>query len=217
MPQFKKWISQEGREAVEEAVARAELKTSAEIVPVVLLRSSTVGHVWPLLTLTFLVLLVLSPWWVSLGESWDSALAERTMSVVFVGVLAFYGAKLKWVQAALTSSQDKNHQVDLRAETIFLEKIVSQGGTQGNTGVLLVLSLMERRSVLLAEESVNHHFGPETWVEILDHLSANAKKDGLEKAFVKAIDELGDILAEKLPVQANDKNEVKNHLILLES
>lgn len=217
MPQFEKWISEDGRKAVEEAIVRAESKTSAEIVPVLLLRSSTIGHVFPILVLVLLVTLFLSPWWLSLSESWDSALFERLASLVGVGAIAFFASKLKWVQSALTSSEDKDRQVNLRAETLFQEHIVSKGGTEGNTGVVLVLSLMERRSVLLAEKAVNDHFESETWVEILDHLSSNAKKEGIEKAFVHAIDELGDVLAEKLPIKEDDQNEVKDHLVLLEN
>ena len=199
---------------IEEAVAEAESKTSGEIVPMIVRRSSTVGHV-PVIVLCVLVILFLlfdgpthqARW---LGAHWAWYLAD-----VFV-VLAISSFLSRWsfVQRILTSRDDQELQVNLRAEVEFYESDTAK--TRGATGVLLFVSLMERRAVVLADKAIAEKLPTETWSTVCSLLVDGIKQKHIGLAFRDAILHCGKMLAPLFPIRPDDVDELKNQLILKE-
>ena len=114
-------LGPDGAERIEAAIQLAESRTSGEIVPVLVRRSSTVGHVPMLVFLLLLVGLLLfdlphflalwgGPHWAWLGTCWLGA-----------AVLAMGLARLDWVQRLSTPRLDQRQQVEMRAEVEFYE------------------------------------------------------------------------------------------------
>ena len=208
-------ISDENRIKIEEAVKAAEKKTSAEIVPVIVGRSSTIGHVFPLLFLFLSCLFLLSPIWEGFNEIWGGATLQRIFSFVILFVFAWGLSRLKFVQRFCVSKADMEQQAAQRAELEYSQRVLSR--TKDQTGVLLMISLLEKRSFLIAEKGVNEHFPEGTWEKALTKLSKLAHKEGIELAFCDALNDLSDQLSEKLPIQEDDTNEISNELIITES
>jgi len=133
-------------------------------VPILVRRSSTVGHVL-LVTFTLLLLCVFivdlpgilvglgGPYWVWLGVCW-----------LLTSGLALALQRFDFVQRALTPRIDQMRQVDLRAQIEFYELGVSQ--TEDRTGILLFVSLMEHRAVVLADHSIAEKLDAEIWQEL---------------------------------------------------
>lgn len=206
----KRILGAEGRKRIEAAIAAAERKTSGEIVPVLVRRSSTTGHV-PLLSFCLLMLLVLAFELPHLQASWCGSYAVWFLVDWFVAAAVAIGiARLDTVQRLLTPRFDQICQVDLRAQVEFYELGLDK--TAGRTGVLLLVSLMERRAVVLGDKAIAERLDQAIWQEVVDLMIAGVKRRDLAGGWCKAIERCGDLLGAKFPIEAKDVNELRNRL-----
>ena len=207
-------LGSDGAECVETAIAEAESHTSGEIVPILVRRSSTVGHV-PLVSFTLLLLCVFlsdlparlaelgGPSWAWLGACW-----------LLAGGLALGLSHLDTVQRLLTPRLDQMQQVDQRAEIEFYELEMSQ--TQDRTGILLFVSLMEHRAIVLADHSIAEKLDAEIWQELVDLMIQGVKRGDLAEGMAQAIQRCGELLSPHFPIADDDTNELRDHLVIKE-
>jgi putative membrane protein len=199
---------------VEEAVAAAEKKTSGEIVPMIVRRSSTVGHVPLLLMSVFVALFMVVDGpglqYVWLGEHWAWYLLDAVVLLILSNGLS----QLPMVQRWLTTQADEIEQVEMRAELEFYES--GMHTTQGATGILLFVSLMERRAVVLADRAIDERVPPGTWDEVCRTMVQGIKEKHVGLGLVAAIEKCGDILAEEFPIADDDENELRNSRVIKE-
>lgn len=206
------YLKPERVQLVEDAVKAAELKTSGEIVPMIVRRSSTVGHV-PLLLMSILVsmfMIVDGPGWqyAWLGEHWAWYLLDAVVLLLVSTSLS----RLEIVQRLLTTNADQTDQVEMRAEVEFFESSVHV--TDDDTGVLLFVSLMEHRAVVLADKGIDAKVPSETWDEVCRLMTDGIRKGHVGLGLVAAIERCGEILAEEFPIEADGENELRNNLII---
>jgi putative membrane protein len=85
--------------------------------------------------------------------------------------------------------------------------------TAGRTGILIFLSLFERRVVILADSGIHAAVPPSAWDEIAGRLAASLKRGERGAALVRAIQECGALL-ERPPLSraADDANELPDTL-----
>ena len=207
-------LGADGAERIETAIADAESRTSGEIVPVLVRRSSTIGHV-PLLAFSLLLLGVLlsdlpvylerfgGPHWMWLCASWTLAFG-----------LAAGLSRLDITQRLLTPQIDQIQQVEMRAEVEFFEHGVGQ--TEGNTGILLYVSLMEHRAVVLADHAIAEKVDAEVWQELVDLMIQGVKRGDLADGMTQAIQRCGELLTPDFPIAEDDVNELRDHLVIKE-
>jgi putative membrane protein len=207
-------LGTDGAERVETAIADAESRTSGEIVPILVRRSSTVGHV-PLLAFSLVLLGVLlsdlpvylsrlgGPHWVWLTASWGLAFG-----------LAVALSRLDVTQRLLTSQADQIQQVEMRAEVEFYEHGV--GRTEGHTGILLYVSLMEHRAVVLADQAIAEKVDGQVWQELVDLMIQGVKRGDFADGMTQAIQRCGDLLSPHFPIPEGDVNELRDHLVVKE-
>lgn len=211
---IKKYLSGEDIIHISRMVTQAEAHTSGEIVPIICKRSSAIGHV-PVVTFLLLAIALLTA-----DLSWHPSLSMEALLGILVGCLVaswFISLQLaRWSfwQRIMTSNLDEQQQVWIRAELEFSRNKVSQ--TQQKTGILIFVSVMERRAVVLADEGISKHYPPETWKELVAELSSHLKNDQWTLGFEKAIQKASKILSEKLPAERHELNELANHLRILE-
>ncbi|XSG84677.1 MAG: TPM domain-containing protein [Methylohalobius sp. ZOD2] len=208
----KRHLKKSGFDRIERAIREAERATRGEIVPMIVERSSTVGHV-PVLLAAILLLLyfalgvpdLLIPY---LGDNplWSA------ISALFVVAFSWWMARFPWIQRALTSRDDRIHQTELRAEVAFYEAGLDK--TEGETGILLFVSLMEHRAVVLADKAIARALPPETWDEVVNALIKGIKSADLSQGFEDAIRQCGELLAAHFPAGETNPNELFDHLIL---
>lgn len=203
-----------GHDRIEEAIALAESGTSGEIVPVLIRRSSTVGHV-PILTFAFLMLAVLifdlpgllGDW---IGNDWLATVACWLLAAA----LGYGASRFDLIDRLLTPRPDQVHQVDLRAELEYYELGLSQ--TDARTGVLLMVSLMEHRAVVLADKGISEKLDAAIWQEVVDLMIRGVKEGDLARGMCEAIERCGELLAAEFPLTRDDTNELRDHLIVKE-
>ncbi len=221
-------FSSEDRDKVSAAIAAAEAKSSGEIVAVATPISDAyhdVGLHWALVPLfAVLAWAAIRPtalvWWYNTlfgGWSPDPTLGELLTLLMFLAALKFTVALLilKWMplRLALTPAATKHRRVRRRAVAIF--QAAAAGRTAGKTGILIYLSLAERRAEIVADEAILKLTDEHAWGEAMTALIAEVREGRPGEGIVSAIERVGAVLAEHFPRSADDVNEIPDKLIEL--
>jgi len=80
--------------------------------------------------------------------------------------------------------------------------------TRARTGVLLYLSLLERRAEIVADQAIHAKVPDTLWGDAMAALIADLKADRPAEGMAKAVGLIGDVLAEHFPKSAGDTNEL---------
>lgn len=201
-------------EAIREATAAAEGRTSGEIVPVVVDVCDDYDDVaWKAAALGALAAALaaaaihhLSGWWPGAFWLW---LAGPPAAGAAVGYLL-----IQWcpgLRRALIPAETLELRVQRRARQAFLEEEVFK--TVERTGILIFLALFERKVVVLGDEGINRAVRPEAWRHIVDELVAGITSGRTGAALITAIEACGDLLAEHgVEIRPDDEDELPDGL-----
>lgn len=221
-------LSEIDRDGVATAIAAAEATSSGEIVAVTTPISDSYHDValhWALIALfAVLAWAAWRPsallWWYGLSVGgWSDAptLSQLLTLLLVLAALKFIVALLilRWMplRLFLTPGATKHRRVRRRAITIF--KAAAERRTTGRTGVLIYLSLAERRAEIVADEAITAITAPDVWGEALTALLVEVKQGRFAEGIVAAIDRVGAVLAEHFPHLPDDSNEIPDKLIEL--
>ena len=221
-------LSDADRDKVSAAIAAAESKSSGEIVAVATPISDAYHDValhWALIPL-FAVLAWAAwrptalVWWYDFlfgGWSPDPTMSQLLTLLMFFAALKFTVALLilKWMplRLLLTPGATKHRRVRRRAISIF--KAAAEKRTAGKTGVLIYLSMAERRAEIVADEAIVKVTDEHTWGEAMNALITDVRDGRPGDGIVAAIERVGTVLAEHFPRSAADCNEIPDKLIEL--
>lgn len=208
-----KYLSNQSIRSISQLVQEIESKTAAEIVPMIVLRSSVISHVPIILTLLFLLIFIpLEMYYLNWSDFLNLGLG---ISALLAYVISLYLSRIAWFQRVFTANSDESLQVWNRAEIEFYRQKINQ--TENRAGVLLFVSIMERKAVLLTDESVHRVLPDNVWSEILREFSTNLRNSAWEDGFVVALKRCGELLSEKFPSKgAKARNELANFLRIKE-
>jgi putative membrane protein len=221
-------LTDSDRKKVAEAVAKAEGSTAGEIVAVATPISDPYHDValhWALVPL-FAVLAWAAwrptalVWWYDLlfgGWSPDPTMSQLLTLLMFFAALKFTIALLilKWMplRLFLTPAATKHRRVRRRAIAIF--KAAAEKRTAGKTGILIYLSLAERRAEIVADEAILKVTDDHTWGEAMTALLTDVREGRVGDGIVAAVSQVGVVLSEHFPRSATDTNEIPDKLIEL--
>lgn len=221
-------LSESDRDKVSAAIGAAEAKSNGEIVAVATPISDSYHDValhWAILVLILVLAwaawrpTALQWWYLHLAGSWypDASLGELLTFLMILAVVKFLIALLVLtympLRLLLTPGATKHHRVRRRALAIF--QAAAAGRTGGKTGVLIYLSLAERRAEIVADEAIHkfadEHMWGEAMAAMIEHLREGRPGEGI----CAAIEHVGAVLAEHFPKTGDDRNEIPDKLILL--
>ena len=221
-------LSEEDRQKISAAIACAEEKSNGEIVAVATPLSDPYHDValhWALVPL-FAVLAWAAwrptalVWWYDFllgGWSPDPTLSQLLTLLMFFAALKFTVALLilKWMplRLFLTPAATKHRRVRRRAVAIF--KAAAEKRTAGRTGILIYLSMGERRAEIIGDEAITSVTTPETWGEAMASLLVDVKAGRVADGIVAAIEGVGGGLSEHFSRSVEDVNEIPDKLIEL--
>jgi putative membrane protein len=215
-------------EKVSAAIAAAEGNSAGEIVVVVTDSSDPYHDValhWSVLVLIAVLAWAaawpsaLRWWWDTLVGGWgtEPSLRQLLTFLMILAVAKFTAVLLilryKPLRMALTPGQTKTRRVRRRALTVF--KSAAERRTSGRTGILIYLSMRERRAEIIGDEAITAVTTHETWGEAMSDLLAHVREGRIADGMVAAIKDIGVVLAEHFPRSAEDKNEIPDKLIEL--
>jgi putative membrane protein len=102
-------------------------------------------------------------------------------------------------------------RVRRRAALAFLDEEVFR--TRERTGILLFLSLFERRVVVLGDQGINRRVDPAEWQDLSDRLARGAQCGRPASALVTAIRQCGELLARRgVERREDDADELQDGL-----
>jgi putative membrane protein len=195
--------------AVHAALVAAERRTIGEILPVVLERSDRHEDAAWRAALSVLATgsLLLLPW-----LPWHAPLALLALQAAMAGV-GYASARTlpEFLRPFLVEARARERV----EEQAFLEfHRYGLASTEARTGVLLFVSLLERRAVVLADVGVDARITPGQWEATNAAVLAGLARGSLRDGLLAGIENAGRVLAEHFPVAANDRNEVPDRVIV---
>ncbi len=204
-----KFITEKDAVRIARAITAAEKKTSGEIIAVVA-RTSDDYRFIPLLWAALFALAV--PPLLFFLTSWSTPLIYAAQLGAFAALtLAMFWRPLRM---ALVPKAIKHARAHARAMEQFLTQDLHT--TRGRTGVLIFISVAERYAVVIADEGIYKKVAPGIWDDAVAGLTAQIANGLAADALIAAIKICGDVLAEHFPPGSAGKNELSNHLIVLE-
>ncbi len=200
MTAAEKLFTTEDRRRISLAVAEAELRTGAEIVPVVARASGRYdrpeSHAWD----------AVSPAWQLVG------LLAAVAAGFIAGAVA--GSRVHWLRRLFTPQRQMTDEVLARAKQVFFDRSVRR--TLDGTGVLIFVSMFERRAAILADQTVVDKLGQSLLDELCGRLTANLSATSPTEALCDAIAAAGERLSSAIPRRGDDVNELSDALVVLD-
>ena len=201
-------FSPEEEKSIADAITAAERKTSGEILAVVARASDTYAYV-PVLVAALAALLV--PW-PFIYLTWHPIQWIYLIQLLTFAAIAALLMPMT-IRMWFVPRDVARKCVHARAVEQFL--VQNLHTTAGRTGVLIYVSLAERRAQIVADKLLAAKVPHDSWKTIIDALTVDLAQDEPTRGFVTAIEACGRLLAQHFPPGSADTNEFPNHLIVL--
>jgi putative membrane protein len=205
------------RERVTRCVREVEKGSSGEIVPLV--RSSSYHYpaatLFGALVASVLIAAaataadaVFKPWGsLSLLDLWVfPAVFAASFLVAYQLLRAIPALKRLFISQA-----EMTEEVGEAALTAFFRHRLAE--TRDRTGILLFVSVYERRAVVLADKGINLKVAPETWRQVVDLVLQGIREGRAAEGLCEAITRCGELVTAQFPVRAGDKDELRNLIV----
>lgn len=202
-------LEEDDQRRVLSAIAEVEKRTVGEIVPVVLERSDRhPGARWLCALCTLLVGSTLLEAHLPWTEPHWLLLCQAALGAVgFLLAELLPDAKRMFVRESRATEMAEEQALQ-EFHRLGLHK------TRGATGILIFVSLFERRVIVLGDSGIHAKVGDEHWHSteraILDGIVGGSLCDGL----LAGIRACGEALAQHFPQSADGPNEIENRLIV---
>lgn len=219
-------LSNLDHDRVTAAVRAAERDTDGEIVTIVAAGSDPYHdvslHYAVLAMLLVPALLAFRP---AIAEAvyarvnpWEQPPAGALFGIALIlMVLVFLLVRLVLAHAplriAVTPGPTKTRRVRRRALMLF--RAGAEKRTKESTGVLLYLSIAERRAEIVADDAIHSRVPAETWGEAMAAVLAGVRDDRPGDGMADAVARIGLVLTEHFPRSGKPVNELPDRLIEL--
>jgi putative membrane protein len=220
------WLSDADHDRISAAVAAAEASSAGEIVTVLADRSdgySDIQLAWSVLigTLALAVYAGFSGfylgWIEQLTGSWNHEWTPReVISLALTGfVLKFFGTWLLqlWQPLKFFLIPGPVKQARVRQAAVRHFKVGAERRTHGRTGILIYLSMREKRAEIVADEAIASKVSPEVWGAAMAAMLADIRQGRIADGMIAGVSEVGKVLAEHFPRAEDDQNELPDRLI----
>lgn len=210
---------------IEARIAEVETASDAEIVPVLVTESHDYAFYEFRVSilvglLTFLACLI----WLHPLESllrtkfWDYHPAHLVLvsGLLSFGVmlLAYLVVNIPWLDRLVIPGRvmaQRSHERALRA---FAESKVSH--TDNRLGLLIFISLLERRVEILADRGLKAKIAPEIWQQIVASMGRVMAQQGWVDGLLQGIEQAGRVLVEHFPASGSRINRLSDEVTLLD-
>ena len=222
----KNLLNKEEQERIAGAVAKAEKSSSGEIATALIRESSDYAvyeMVFSLIIgfLSFSVLLVFYPSLAAavMGMFWNApdwyVTAFYGLSTVLVTGIVYFFSNLAVVDRLIVPRKVREREVRNRALRHFTESGIYS--TRDHTGILIFISLLERRVEVLADRGISDKIPQAEWDGLVGELSASIREGKLADGLCQAVETCGKKLALHFPIKDDDTNELSDSTEILES
>ncbi len=208
------FLTKAEQDKISALVQQMEQQTSGEIIPMVVSASHSyptaliTGAATLALPLSLLLMPVISTFfWLGSQNVW-----------IFIGLfIALYGIfyglvqRFFWLKRLFLSRNQVEAEVQEAAVTNFFTERLYK--TKDENGILVFISILERKVWVLADAGINARIDPDQWQEIIDLITQGIKEKRQGEAICTAIVQIGGLLKTHFPIQDNDINELHNLIV----
>ena len=187
------------------AVEKAEKLTSAEFVVALEPRSGSYRDIDLMFAmgLNFVVMLFAFFGPIVVSQDW----VPLNLIILFASAWLF-SAYTPFIRCLLCARERLERQVKEQAQLYFLNQGVTQ--TRGRTGVMILVSQLEKRVAVVADSGVTRAVDDEKWKGLMKNIQDGFDGGDLSATADQAVEKLGEFLAEPLPVAEDDIDELSN-------
>lgn len=143
------------------------------------------------------------------AELFELALAALVLKFAAIRLILQYWPLRVWLTPATV------RRVRVRRRAVRYFKVGAEHRTTGRTGILIYLSMAERRAEIVTDEAVHSLVPDDSWGEAMADLIGEVRQGRVAEGMIKAIADIGVILSDHLPRTAGDINEMPDRLIEL--
>lgn len=208
------FLTQEEQDRVTQAVQQAELQTSGEIVPMIVSfsyeypRAVFLATVLYSLIVTYALAHLLSTYlWIDFFNIHYFFLLFIPLSIMFFWIVSKYRSLARMFIPAEQMAAEVEEEA---TKSFFTERLYE---TKEDNGILLFISVFEKKAWILADSGINERIDQAVWQEIVDTLTAEIRKNNRGDGICMAIERIGAILKDHFPYKRNDTDELHNLII----
>lgn len=202
-----KYLNSEQQAIIREAVRQAEAGTSGEIAPMLVAESDDYREAAVQAAIIMATLLSLTiSFFVNDTSVWFFI---PLTAILYVPSLALVG-RLPSLKLAFTPAARVRDIVRQRAIRAFHEKGLHR--TRDENGILIFISLLERKVWILGDRGINAVIPQEHWTDLASGLASGLREGNMVKSLVSTITEVGIILTKHFPHSKDDTNELPDLL-----
>jgi len=211
---MKQLLSDEERNRLDQLITETEKRTGTQIVLAVVKRSDSYAEIpWKAFALTasvagmavFVISLLLN-YWISQTDVLIAITATIFTGALFALITVFVPA----VARIFLSGHRAEEEVQQYARSLFLEKELF--ATRERMGILLFVSLFERKVVLIPDKGINKRLTQEDMQRIIVPVISYLRSNELCKAFNEGLAQLS-ITLEAGELTEKYENELPNNII----
>ena len=208
------FISKSDQKCIEKTVTEVELKTSGEVVCMIVPSSYTypMADVIAGAALAFPLALILAHFlgaWMWIGTQ-NMYLFVGLFAVIFI-LTRLIATRVPSFKRLFVSKREIDEEVEEAAITSFFRHGLYR--TRDANGVLLFLSVFERKIWLLADKGIHEKVPANQWDDLVASITGGIQKGQGADSICAAIREIGDLLSTHFPIKSDDTNELKNLIV----
>ena len=208
------FLSNDERARVETAVKEAEKLTAGEIVVMII----SASYQYPLAIVigaaafALLLALIFTPlagaWlWIGGQNMWLFLGFLTVFFILFHEIIK----RIPWLKRFFISRKEIDDEVEEAAITNFFDQGLYR--TRDQTGVLILISVFERRVWVLADRGINTRVSESQWDDIVKMITDGIKQKRPADAICEAVEKIGELLKTYFPIKPEDTDELKNLII----
>ena len=210
----KAFLSDDERARVDEAVKEAEKLTAGEIVVMIISASyqypmaNVIGAAAFALPPALLLTPLVGGWlWIGGQNMWLFLGLLTIFFIMFHEVIK----RIPRLKRFFISRKEIDDEVEEAAITNFFDQDLYR--TRDETGVLVLISVFERRVWILADRGINAKVAEGQWDEIVKMITDGIKQKRPADAICEAVEKIGALLSLHFPIKPDDTDELKNLII----
>jgi putative membrane protein len=203
------FFTPEEQERIRLAVAAAERGTSGEIATMVVPRSDSYREAVTLAAVLGAATVALV---IAVISQHVTIWSYLPLTILLFFPLQLLVRRVPPLQRPFITASRLNEAVKERAVRAFYEKGLHK--TKNSTGILVFISLFERKVWILGDCGINAKIPADSWLELVRTLTAGLKNGRAGEALCEVVIRCGDELARHFPRESDDRNELQDEILI---
>ena len=213
----KKFLSEDERKRIIQSVKEVEKITSGEIVPMVVSSSyhypmsNMIGALAVGLVIATVITIVISiqKMWggFTIFDLWVFPAVFGIAFLIFHEIIK----RMPFLKRLFISDSEIKEEVEEAALTSFYRNGLNN--TRDQTGILLFISVFERRAWVLADKGINDRVETAVWQEIVAMIVKGIKERRQGEVICAAVKRCGELLKDNFPIKPDDTDELRNLIV----